>query len=120
MTLCARKEEAMKLRLLEVELNSDDPEKAKDFYHGQLGLGVAHDQKGLKVFDSGVPGVDFDVSVHFPGQVSISFFAEDIQECIETLTERGATILEEYGDPVSGVRLEDPDGRRIEIKKHPG
>jgi predicted enzyme related to lactoylglutathione lyase len=110
----------MKLRLLEIELYARDPENTKEFYQGQLGLKVCVDQEGLKVFDAGVPGVDFDKSTHFPGRVSISFFAEDIQECIETLTARGATILEKYGDPVAAIVLEDPDGCRVEIKKEPG
>jgi len=110
----------MKLRLLEIELYARDPEKTKAFYHGQLGLNVCVDEKGLKVFDAGVPGVDLDKSTHFPGKVSISFFADDIQECIETLTARGATILEKYGDPVAAIVLEDPDGCRVEIKRHVG
>lgn len=110
----------MKLRLLEIELNTSDPEKAKEFYHGKLGLEVCVDQEGLKVFQPGIPGLDFDKSVHFPGKISISFFSDDIEECIRTLEERGATILEKYGDPVSAICLEDPDGCRVEIKKQVG
>ena len=110
----------MKLRLLEIELYAKDPEKTKAFYQGQLGLNVCVDEEGLKVFDAGVAGVDFDKSTHFPDKVSISFFAEDIQECVETLTARGATILEKYGSPVSAIVLEDPDGCRVEIKKEAG
>ena len=109
----------MNLRLLEVELNTADPEKAKEFYHHQLGLNIHVDEKGLKVFDSGV-GVDFDTSVHFPGRISISFYAEDIPGCLETLAKRGATIVETHGDPVAAIVLEDPDGHRIEIKSQVG
>lgn len=110
----------MKLRLLEIELYSKDPERAKEFYRDQLGLDLGIDKDGLKVFNPGIPGVDFDKSTHFPGRVSISFFTENVPECMETLTARGATILERYGNPVSAIVLKDPDGCRIEIKSEVG
>jgi len=52
--------------------------------------------------------------------LSISFYAEDIQACVEELQSKGVEIVERYGDPVSAIVLRDPDGCRIEIKKEHG
>jgi catechol 2,3-dioxygenase-like lactoylglutathione lyase family enzyme len=110
----------MKLRLLEIELNTNDPEASKHFYSDQLGLDTFVDIEGLKVFSTGINDLDLNKSKHFPGKVSISFYAEDIQECIDELGAKGVKILERYGNPVSAIVLQDPDGCRIEIKKQHG
>lgn len=110
----------MQLRLLEIELNSDDPEASKRFYGEQLGLEVYVDEHGLKVFGSGIPDLGLIKSPHFPGRISISFYAEDIQACLDELRERGVEIVEQYGDPASAIVLQDPDGYRVEIKKQHG
>lgn len=110
----------MKLRLLEIELNTNDPEASKHFYSDQLGLETLVDIEGLKVFSTGIKDLDLNKSKHFPGNVSISFFAEDIQECIDELSDKDVKILERYGNPVSAIVLQDPDGCRIEIKKQHG
>ena len=110
----------MKLRLLEIELNTNDPEANKHFYSEELGLETFVDIEGLKVFCTGIEGLDLNKSKHFPDKVSISFFANDIQECIDELSAKGVSIKERYGDPVSAIVLQDPDGCRIEIKKQRG
>jgi catechol 2,3-dioxygenase-like lactoylglutathione lyase family enzyme len=110
----------MQLRLLEIELNSDDPEASKHFYGEQLGLDTYVDEDGLKVFGSGIPDLDFNKSTHFPGKISISFYAQDIQACIDELNGKGVEIVQKFGDPVSAIVLEDPDGCRVEIKKQHG
>ena len=110
----------MQLRLLEIELNTEHPDAAKRFYSEQLGLKMHVDENGLKVFGSGIPDLDLNKSTHFPGQVSISFYAEDIQACIDELKSKGVEIIEQFGDPVSAIVLEDPDGCRVEIKKEHG
>lgn len=110
----------MHLRLLEIELNTKDPEAARRFYSDHLDLETFVDGDGLKVFGTGIPDIDLIVSKHFPGKVSVSFFTEDIQECIDELTAKGIEILERYGNPVSAIVLQDPDGCRIEIKKEHG
>jgi len=107
----------MKLKLHEVELNSEDPEASKKFYHETLGLPIGQDQKGLKVFNAGWPNLDIDASVHFPGQVSLSFLVEDIDKFVEGIRAKGIQV-EDPTDGHLGVRavvLEDPDGHRIEI-----
>jgi catechol 2,3-dioxygenase-like lactoylglutathione lyase family enzyme len=110
----------MRLRLLEVELNTADPEASKRFYGEQLGLETYVDEDGLKVFGSGIPDLDFITSTHFPGKISISFYAENIQECIDELSRKGVEIVEQFGDPVCAIVLQDPDGRRVEIKQQHG
>ncbi len=110
----------MRLRLLEIELNTDDPEASKHFYSEQLGLETYVDEHGLKVFSSGIPDLDLIKSPHFPGKVSISFYAEDIQACVDELNSKGVEIVEQGGDPVSAIVLRDPDGCRVEIKQQHG
>ena len=110
----------MQLRLLEIELNTDNPEASKRFYGEQLGLETHVDGDGLKVFGSGIPDLDLIKSRHFPGKISISFYAQDIQACIDELNSKGVEIVERFGDPVSAIVLQDPDGCRVEIKKQHG
>ena len=110
----------MKLRLLEIELNTNDAEASKQFYGEQLGLDTYVDEQGLKVFGSGIPDLDIIKSPHFPGRISMSFYAEDIQACLDELNDKGVEIVEQYGDPVSAIVLRDPDGCRVEIKKEHG
>jgi catechol 2,3-dioxygenase-like lactoylglutathione lyase family enzyme len=110
----------MQLRLLEIELHTDHPEASKQFYGEQLGLPSYVDEHGLKVFGSGIPDLDLIKSPHFPGMISISFYAEDIQACVDELRSRGVEILEQFGDPVSAIVLRDPDGCRVEIKRQHG
>lgn len=108
----------MKLKLHEIELNAKDPEASKKFYHGILGLPMGQDQKGLKVFDSGWANLDVDVSVHHPGQVSISFLVADLDKFVRELRAKGVKV----SDPTAvhlGMRtvvLTDPDGHRVAVQ----
>ena len=110
----------MQLRLLEIELNTDNPEASKRFYSEQLGFKTHVDGEGLKVFSCGIPDLDFNKSRHFPGKVSISFYTEDIQACVDELSSKGVEIAGQFGDPVSAIVLQDPDGCRVEIKQQHG
>jgi catechol 2,3-dioxygenase-like lactoylglutathione lyase family enzyme len=110
----------MQLRLLEIELNTDNAEASKRFYGDQLGLQTYVDEEGFKLFSSGIPDLDFIKSPHFPGKISISFYTEDLQACIDELSSKGVEIVEQFGDPVSAIVLRDPDGCRVEIKKQHG
>jgi len=108
----------MDLKLHEIELYATDPEASKKFYHEILGLPVCVNEKGLKVFDSGWPYLDFDTSVHSPGKVSISFLVKDLDQFVEKLRAKG-TEVEDPRDAHLGMRavvLEDPDGHRIAIQ----
>lgn len=107
----------MKIKLHEIELSSQDPEASKRFYHELLGLPIYVDQEGLKVFDSGWAGLDLDTSVHFPGQVSLSFLVEDSEAFARGLRAKGIPV-DDPQDTHLGMRafeLADPDGHRVEI-----
>lgn len=108
----------MKLILHEVELKSNDVEAGRKFYHDLLGLPVHVDQDGLKVFDSGRPGLDLDVSVHNPGKTAITFLVNDLDQFIDEFRKKGGECGNMY-DTHQGMRavaLEDPDGNSIEIQ----
>jgi catechol 2,3-dioxygenase-like lactoylglutathione lyase family enzyme len=105
---------------LEVELHTDNPEASKRFYGEQLGLDAYVDEEGLKVFGSGIPDLDLIKSPHFPGKISISFYAEDVQACVDELKSKDVEIVQQFGDPVAAIVLMDPDGCRVEIKKEHG
>jgi catechol 2,3-dioxygenase-like lactoylglutathione lyase family enzyme len=108
----------LKLKLHEIELHAKDPEASKQFYRDVLGLPLALDEEGLKCFDSGWPGLDLDVSVHFPGTVSISFLVEDLDHFVHELRAKGVPV-EDPRDAHLGMRavaLVDSDGHRVEIQ----
>ncbi|MEO6902345.1 MAG: VOC family protein [Bacteroidia bacterium] len=78
----------MKIRLLEIEFGSKDLEKSKLFYNSILGLETSVEQDGLKVFNSGVNGIDFNTSTHFPPKTGVtSFLTNNLQDVIDRLTE---------------------------------
>ncbi len=110
----------MQLRLLEIELNTENAEASKRFYGEQLGLETYVDENGLKVFSSGIPDLDVIKSPHFPGKVSIAFYAQDIQVCVDELNSKGVEIVEQFGHPVAAIVLQDPDGCRVEIEQEHG
>ena len=95
-----------------------DPEASKRFYSDILGIPIKLDQKGLKSFDSGWTGLDFDVSTHFPDIVSISFLVPDIDQFVNKLKEKGVQVEapRESHLGMRAVALEDPDGHRVEIQ----
>jgi catechol 2,3-dioxygenase-like lactoylglutathione lyase family enzyme len=108
----------LKLKLHEIELFVKNPEVSKQFYRDVLGIPLAVDEKGLKCFDSGWPGLDIDLSIHFPGKVSISFLVEDLDQFVHELREKGIQV-DDPRDAHLGMRavaLVDPDGHRVEIQ----
>lgn len=108
----------MKIRLLEIELGSDDIAQSKGFYSTLLGLQTIVDQKELNVFSSGVAGLDFNVSKHLAaGSVWISFLTDNLQMVMDSLS---AAHIEFSGPEAShlGMRaidFSDPDGHRIRV-----
>ena len=106
------------MRLHEVELYVQDVEATKRFYHEILGLPLHVDEAGLKVFDSGRPGVELDASGHFPGTVSLSFLVDDLDAVIQRLRVRGLQVgePEESHLGMLAVSISDPDGYRVEIQ----
>jgi catechol 2,3-dioxygenase-like lactoylglutathione lyase family enzyme len=114
----AEKENTMKIKFHEIELSAKDPNASKKFYHEILGLPVAVDQEGLKVFDSGRPGIDVDVSTHNPGKTSMSFLVDNLDKFAAELRAKGIKVDGPYSTHLGmrAIELEDPDGHKIEIQ----
>lgn len=110
----------MKLRLQEIELNSIDPEKSRRFYESALGLENAIDQGQLQVFQTGFPGLDFNISSHYPNEkVVISFITDDLYQVIERLNALSVTF-EGPKDSHLGMMtivFRDSDGRQIKVNQ---
>ena len=108
----------MRLILHEVELNAKNVESGKTFYHDLLELPVTVDQEGLKVFDSGWPGLDLNVSIHNPGKTMISFLIDDLDDFVKELKKKDCDVSDIYDTHLGmqAIELEDPDGNRIEIQ----
>lgn len=108
----------MKLILHEIELNTKDAGAGRNFYHDLLGLPVVLERDGLKVFDSGWPGVDLDVSIHNPGKTTLSFLVDNLDEFTAMLKKKGRKVSDIYDTHLGmqAIELEDPDGNRIEVQ----
>jgi catechol 2,3-dioxygenase-like lactoylglutathione lyase family enzyme len=109
----------MKFRLHELELFSKDPMASRRFYGETLGLKLNLTlHAGLNVFDAGIPGVDFDTSVHRPGKTTVSFITDDLDGFVDGLRKRGVAVP----DPEPAhlrlrcIALEDPDGNAVFIQ----
>jgi catechol-2,3-dioxygenase len=110
----------MKIRLQEIEFGAGNTDKSKGFYQSVLGLDPVIDQDQLKVFNSGVAGVDFNISEHQPSKsVVTSFLTNDLQKLVDRLVLTG--IL--YEGPVKShsgmmsVSFQDPDGNMIKVNQ---
>lgn len=110
----------MKIRLQEIELGTQNPEISKVFYNSILGLETVVDHENLKVFKSGIPGIDFNTSTHMPIKVVVtSFLTDDLQAVIERLTTSGIS----FDGPkkshlgMTTVEFKDPDGYLIRVNQ---
>ena len=106
----------MKIRLQEIELGASDPNKSKQFYNSILGLNTVVDEEGLKVFDSGVAGVDFNTSTHFPPKTTkTSFLTDSLQEVMDNLAANGIAFTGPKNSHLGMMAIEftDPDGYLI-------
>lgn len=108
----------MKIRLHEIELGTSEPEKSKQFYQSTLGLDLSVDQDGLKVFKTGIDGLDFNTSVHLPPKVVVaSFITENLQEVIDRLNAMNIPFDGPKNSHLEMLSIEfkDPDGNIIKV-----
>ncbi|MEO6315833.1 MAG: VOC family protein [Chitinophagaceae bacterium] len=110
----------MKIRLHEIEFGAGNTDKSKGFYQAILGLDPIIDGAQLKVFNSGVAGVDFNVSENQPAKtVTTSFLTDDLQKLIERLQLTGVLFegpsTAHFG--MLSISLQDPDGNFIRINQ---
>ncbi len=110
----------MKIRLQEIELGISDSSKSKLFYNSILGLETSVDQEGLKVFDSGVAGVDFNVSTHLPPKMMVtSFLTDNLQNVIDRLSASGVAFCGPKKSHLGMMTIEfsDPDGHLVRVNQ---
>ena len=110
----------MKIRLQEIEFGAGNTDKSKGFYQAILGLDPIIDQDQLKVFNSGVPGVDFNISAHRPvNTVSASFLTTDLQKIIDRLQLTGVLFDGPSASHLGmlSISLQDPDGNFVKINQ---
>jgi catechol 2,3-dioxygenase-like lactoylglutathione lyase family enzyme len=110
----------MKIRLQEIELGAISPDRSKDFYADILGLGISVDQPGLKVFNSGVDGVDFNLSTHISPQATVvSFLTDSLREVMETLKAKGIVFSGPRASHLGMETIEftDPDGHLVRVNQ---
>lgn len=110
----------MKIRLQEIELSANDPDKSKRFYNSILGLNTSVDKEDLKVFDSGVTGVDFNASTHFPSKtIMISFLTDDLQNVMDKLSANGFAFKGPHESHLgmTAIEFNDPDGYLIRVNQ---
>jgi catechol-2,3-dioxygenase len=110
----------MKIRLQEIELGIQNTTSSKEFYNSVLGLDIQINQDNLKVFKTGIGGIDFNTSTHLPAKtIVISFLTEDLAAIIATLTEK--RIFFEGPKPshlgMTTIEFKDPDGYLIRINQ---
>lgn len=122
----------MKLLMKYVILYVNDFEKTMDFYNGILGLPIKLQQDTYVEFDTGdttlsintrkdvkeLTGLEVPEGSTSTQTFEVGFVVEDVGTTIETLRQRGVTILKEavtkpWGQTVAYVA--DPDGHYIEI-----
>lgn len=110
----------MKIRLQEIELGTQDPGISKDFYNSILGLVTTIDNENLKVFKTGVEGIDFNVASHLPAKVMVtSFLTDNLQTVIERLDAGGIS----FDGPkrshlgMTTIEFKDPDGYLIRVNQ---
>lgn len=110
----------MIIRLQEIELGAINPDQSKALYAGILGLGLSVDQPGLKVFKSGVDGVDFNASTLLPPKTTlISFLTDNLPEMMEVLRFRGVQFIGPRASHLGMETIEfmDPDGQLIRVNQ---
>lgn len=87
----------MRIRIHEIETGAANPEKTADLLSSLLGLPLKLQQASLTVLDSGITGLDFNISNHLAeGAVRISFLTDDMQSLIQHLNDRHITYEGPY------------------------
>lgn len=114
-------------------LTTTDEQACVDFYVGLLGMTLETFGQGRRAFKFGqqkinlhVKGSEFEPKAHLPvpGALDLCFIAsEPLDNVIETLKARGATIIEGpvrrtgANYPIRSIYLRDPDLNLIEISE---
>lgn len=107
----------MKIRIHEIETGSHDLPAASAFFK-LLGLQPAIQQDGLTVFNSGIKGVDLNLSEHLSqGVTQISFITDDLKVMMQHLHEHQIVFEGPFESHLGmlSIRFNSPDGIPILI-----
>jgi len=108
----------MRIRLHEIETGISAAGQTENIFSSLLGLPVKLKENSLTVFDSGVPGLDFNVSDHLPpGAVRISFLTDDLQSLVQKLKEQQIVYEGPYESHLAmlAIRFKTPDGVEVVV-----
>ena len=87
----------MHIRLHEIEMGAASATASTTFLSSILGLPVKLQENTLTVFDSGIKGLDLNVSDHLSaGTTRISFLTDDLQGFVQRLKEQAVTYEGPY------------------------
>ena len=105
------------MKLHEVELFTANPKASREFYQNVVGLELDEgpSNEGLNIFGVGLPGVDFNTSVHNPGKVGVSFIVEDLAPIIAKFREQKIEFSPPEKDHTGmpSISVRDPDGNTV-------
>ncbi len=110
----------MKIRLQEIEFGASNTDKSKGFYQAVLGLDPVIEQDQLTVFNSGVAGVDFNVSNHQPPNIiTTSFITTDLQKVVDRLQMTGIAFEGPSRSHLGmmSISFQDPDGNLVKVNQ---
>lgn len=113
------------MKLHEIELFTANPKGSRKFYQNVVGLKLDEgpSKDGLNIFDVGLPGVDFNTSVHNPGKVGVSFIVDDLAPIIARFRAQKIefTPPEKDHTGMPSISVKDPDGNIVVLhgKKAP-
>ncbi|SKB31455.1 VOC family protein [Daejeonella lutea] len=110
----------MKVRFHEIEFGVEDTDRSANFYSNILGLKESVNLPKLKVFRTGNPGLDLNVSKHVsPKTTVISFLTDDIQEVIKKLQRENIIFRgpEESHLGMRAIEFTDPDGVIVRVNQ---
>ena len=82
--------------------SSNDLQKAKDFYHGKLGIEVSENQMGILTLhlSGGNEVIIYPKPNHEPATFTVLNFAvDDVEKAVDELIAVGITF-EQYGEPM--------------------
>lgn len=104
------------MRIHEIEIGAAQVSDAKNFFQSIFGLHSKVEENALVVFDSGINGLDFNVSNHLPsGGTQISFITDDLKTVMKQLAQSKIQFegpFESHLEMIA-IRLQTPDGVRI-------
>jgi predicted enzyme related to lactoylglutathione lyase len=105
--------------------SSNDLQKAKDFYHGKLGIDVSENEMGILTLHlgSGNEVIIYPKPNHEPATFTVLNFAvDDVEKNVDELIAKGITF-EQYGEPIKtdekGILRGDKRGPDIAWFKDP-